>query len=133
MHCPRCGNENADNVWICGSCRHVLRENVSVNSRTSRLAILSLVLGICSLVLFVLAGIPAIVVGIISIVRIGRSGGMLRGKRIATAGVVISILLMGTFFLLWRLDAPPIPNDYTLADIRSAPAECAGSTDPPPT
>ena len=127
MHCPKCGKENPGNVWICGSCRHVLRENVSVNSRTSKLAVLSLVLGICSLVLFVLTGIPAIVIGIISIVRIGRSGGMLRSKRIAMAGVLISILLMGVFFLLWSLDAPPIPNDYALADVYSAPPECAES------
>jgi len=127
MQCPKCGNENTDNVWICSSCRHVLRENVSVNSKSSKLAVLSLVLGFCSLFLFVLAGIPAIIIGIISIVRIGRSGGMLRGKRIATAGVLISILLMVTFFLLWRLDAPPIPNDYTLADIHSAPPGCAES------
>ncbi len=98
-----------------------------VESRISKLAILSLVLGICSLFFFVLAGIPAIVVGIISIVRVGRSGGTLRGKAIALAGVLISILLMGTFYFLWSLDAPPIPDDYTLADIRSAPAECAES------
>jgi len=75
----------------------------------------------------VLAGIPAIVVGIFGIVRIGRSGGMLRGERIATAGVLSSILLMVTFFLLWSLDAPPIPHDYTLADIHSAPPECSES------
>lgn len=131
MHCPKCGNENADNVWICGSCRHVLRDHsgqgASIRSRTSRLAVLSLVLGVLSLMLFVLTGIPAIIIGIISIVRIGRSGGMLRGKRIAIAGVVLSILLMGVFFLLWSLDAPPIPNDYTVADLRSAPAEYAES------
>ncbi|KPK42577.1 MAG: hypothetical protein AMJ65_07450 [Phycisphaerae bacterium SG8_4] len=127
MKCPKCGNENPDNVWICGSCRHVLRDNVCVNAKTSKLAIISLALGILSVLLFVLAGIPAIVVGIISIVRIGRSGGMLRGKRIATAGVVTSVVLMGAFFLLWSLDAPPIPNDYTLTDIHSAPPECAES------
>ncbi|MHC4705035.1 MAG: DUF4190 domain-containing protein, partial [Planctomycetota bacterium] len=127
MQCPKCGNENPENVWICGSCRHVLRENVPIRSRTSKLAIISLLLGILSLPLFVLAGIPGIITGIISIVRIGRSGGMLRGKRIAMAGVLISILLMGTFFLVWSLDAPPIPDDYTLADIRSAPSEYAES------
>ena len=131
MQCPKCGNENADNVWICSSCRHVLRDHdgqtAFAESRISKLANLSLVLEILSLFLFVLAGIPAIVIGVISIVRIGRSGGMLKGKRIAMAGVLSSILLMGVFFLLWSLDAPPIPNDYTLADIHAAPAECAES------
>jgi hypothetical protein len=28
---------------------------------------------------------------------------------------------------LWSLDAPPIPNDYTIADLRSAPPDCAES------
>lgn len=76
---------------------------------------------------FVLTGIPALIIGIISIVRIGRSGGRLRGRYIALAGVLISVLLMGTFYFLWSLDAPPIRNDYTVADLRSAPAEYAES------
>ncbi|TKJ38886.1 MAG: hypothetical protein CEE38_04095 [Planctomycetes bacterium B3_Pla] len=96
-------------------------------SRISKLAILSLVLGILSLLFFVLAGIPAIVIGIISVVRVRRSRGQLKGKSIALAGVLVSIPFMCVFFLLWSLDAPPIPNDYTVADLRSAPAEYAES------
>ncbi len=98
-----------------------------LESRISRLAILSLVLGILSLLLFVLAGIPAIVIGIVSVVRVRRSKGQLKGKAVALAGVLVSILFMCVFFLLWSLDAPPIPNDYTIADLRSAPAEYAES------
>ena len=93
----------------------------------SKLAIFSLLLGILSLFLFVLAGIPAVVIGIISILKIRRSGGELRGKNIALAGLSISILFMVIFYLFWRIDAPPIPNDYTVADLRSAPAEYAES------
>ena len=100
---------------------------VPVESRISRLAILSLVLGILSLLLFVLAGIPAIVLGIISVVRVRRSRGKLKGRAVALAGVLVSIPFMCVFFLLWSLDAPPIPNDYTVADLRSAPAEYAES------
>jgi len=96
-------------------------------SMVSKLAILSLVLGIFSLFFFVLAGIPAIVIGIISAIRIRRSGGKLRGKYIALAGMNITILFMFVFYLLWRIDAPPIPNDYTVADLRSAPPEYAES------
>ncbi|MHC4144004.1 MAG: hypothetical protein ACYSWW_08815, partial [Planctomycetota bacterium] len=66
-------------------------------------------------------------IGIISVVRVRRSRGQLKGKSIALAGVLVSIPLMCTFFLLWSLDAPPIPNDYTVADVRSAPAEYAES------
>jgi len=96
-------------------------------SMVSKLAILSLLLGIFSLFFFVLAGIPAIVIGIISILRIRRSDGKLKGKYIALAGMNISILFMCIFYLFWRIDAPPIPNDYTIADLRSAPAQYAES------
>ncbi|UCF16528.1 MAG: DUF4190 domain-containing protein [Phycisphaerales bacterium] len=96
-------------------------------SRISKLAILSLVLGILSLLFFVLAGIPAVVVGIIGMVRISGSGGTLRGRAFAAAGTVFSILGMISFCLLWSVDAPPIPNDYTIAGLRSAPPEYGDS------
>jgi len=91
--------------------------------KLSKLAILSMVLGIFSLFFFVLAGIPAIVIGIVSTLKIRRSDGKLKGKYIALAGMNISIIFMVIFYLFWRIDAPPIPNDYTIADLRSAPAQ----------
>ena len=91
--------------------------------KLSKLAVMSLVLGIFSLFFFVLAGIPAIVIGIVSILRIRRGGGKLKGKYIALAGINISIVFMVIFYLFWSIDAPPIPNDYTIADLRSAPAQ----------
>ena len=94
-----------------------------VQIKISKLAILSLALGVFSLPFFVLAGIPAIVIGIISTLKIRRSSGKLRGKYIALAGMNISILFMCIFYLFWRIDAPPISNDYTIADLRSAPAQ----------
>jgi len=96
-------------------------------SKISKLAVLSLVLGILSLFFFVLSGIPAIVIGIMSILRIRSSDGRLKGKYIALTGMNISILFMVIFYLFWRIDAPPIPNDYTIADLRSAPAQYAES------
>ena len=131
MYCPKCGRENSDNAQVCGSCSTSLMEAKQGRSKprakTSRLAVLSLVLGVLSLFLFVLTGIPAIVVGIISLLKIRRSCGALKGKTIALAGMNVSIVFMGIFYILWSRDAPPIPNDYTIADLRSAPAECAGS------
>jgi len=94
-----------------------------IQPKISKLAVLSLVLGVFSLFFFVPAGIPAIVIGIVSIIRIRRGGGKLKGKYIALAGINISIVFMVIFYLFWRIDAPPIPNDYTIADLRSAPAQ----------
>jgi hypothetical protein len=98
-----------------------------VQTKLSKLAILSVVLGILSLFLFVLAGIPALIIGIVSIFKVRHSGGELKGRYIALAAMSISILFMVIFYLLWRIDAPPIPNDYTAADLRSAPAQYAES------
>jgi hypothetical protein len=100
-----------------------------VQTKISKLTLLSLVLGIVSLFFFVLAGIPAIVIGIVSILKIRRSGSKLKGKYIALAGMNISVLFMVIFYLFWRIDAPPIPNDYTVADLRSAPAQYAESNE----
>jgi len=122
MLCPKCGGENPGNAHVCDSCNTAL-----IKAMTSKLAIVSLVLGMLSLFLFVLAGIPAIVVGIVSLLKIRRSNGALKGKYIALAGMNVSIVFMCIFLILWSRDAPPIPNDYTLADLRSAPAEYAES------
>ena len=99
----------------------------SVHPEMSKLAIMSLVLGILSLFFFVLTAIPAIVIGILSIIIIRSSSGEIRGKYIALTGMSVSIVFMFVFYLLWRIDAPPIPNDYTIADLRSAPTKYAES------
>ena len=118
MNCPECNHQNPDDATICEKCYL----NFSL-VRTSKLATLSMILGLSSLFLFVITGIPAIVLGIISIVKINKSKGLLTGKGLARGGINLSLVLMFVFFLVWRVDAPPITNDYTTADLRSAPAE----------
>lgn len=130
MNCPKCGTENPDGAQICISCGQVLKNDTSekpaAKPKTSKLAIASFILSFLSLFLCFLAGIPSIILGTISIVQIGKSRGKLKGKPFAVAAIVISILLMSAVFL-WSLDAPPIENDYTIADLRSVPAECEQS------
>lgn len=118
MKCPECNHQNPDNATICEKCYL----NFST-IRTSKLAISSLILGISSLLLFVITGLPAIIFGIISILKIRKSHGQLKGNGLAKAGIITSLLLMIALFLLWRVDAPPIPDDYSMADLRSAPVE----------
>jgi hypothetical protein len=57
-------------------------------SQTSGKAVASLVLGIFSFCVTILAGIPAIILGIISLSDIDRSGGQLQGKGLAIGGIV---------------------------------------------
>ena len=126
MQCPKCGYNNPDNAQTCQSCNLDLTEKPPQppKAKTSRLAILSLVLALPSLFFFILTGIPAIIIGTVSYNLIKDSRGKLKGRPISIAGMILSVLFMCGFVLLWSLDAPPIPNDYTIADLRSAPADC---------
>src|SRR5262249_9551933 len=64
-----------------------------VSARTSGLAIVSLVLGVASLgCLWLFAGLPAILLGVISLVQIGRSQGRVGGRGLAIAGILLSCL-----------------------------------------
>jgi prepilin-type processing-associated H-X9-DG protein len=59
---------------------------------TSGKAIWSLVLGLLSFFCVFLTGIPAIILGILGLLDIGRSRGRLRGKGLAITGIVIGSL-----------------------------------------
>ena len=65
--------------------------------RISRMAIASLVLGLLSFCLSLFTGIPAIILGALSLRAIKRSGGLVSGKGTAIAGIVtgsIGVLLL---------------------------------------
>ena len=64
---------------------------------TSGKAIASLVLGLLSIVGMCLTGIPGLILGIMGLGDIGKSGGRVGGKGLAIAGIVLSSL--GTFAL----------------------------------
>ncbi len=101
-------------------------ENSVQKPRTSRLAIASFVLAILSL-LFPPIAIIAIILAIVSILKIRKNAGLLKGKGFITCAMIasaLSIALWTMAIMVWTIDAAPIPNDYTIADLRSAPPEC---------
>lgn len=111
MYCPKCGFENEGGRATCVLCGLALRGTASeanINaqadkSQTSGLAIASLVLGIACIVWGPLTAIPGLILGIISIVKIKRSRGLLKGRPFAIVGIIISaipIVLFG-LFILW--------------------------------
>jgi prepilin-type processing-associated H-X9-DG protein len=65
-------------------------------SKTSVLAIASLVLGILGLCSFGLTALLGLILGVVSMVRINRSNGALKGSGVALAGTVVS----GVFLLM---------------------------------
>lgn len=66
--------------------------------KTSVPAVISLICGIASPCTAGLLAIPGLVLGIVGLARIRRSGGALAGRGMAIAGIIVSIV--GLFFLL---------------------------------
>jgi hypothetical protein len=90
MYCARCGKENAENAQFCGSCGKAMPQPcAAAEAKTCGLAIASLVLGILGF-LCGLSAIPGLILGIMALRRINRSAGRLRGKGLATGGIVTS-------------------------------------------
>ncbi|TKJ38888.1 MAG: hypothetical protein CEE38_04105 [Planctomycetes bacterium B3_Pla] len=95
MYCPKCGTENADDAQVCRSCSWALTNVTTADAapapaaKTSGLAIASLVLGLLSPLTCFLTAIPAIILGIVSLVKISGSAGRLKGSGLAIAGIAV--------------------------------------------
>jgi len=132
MQCPYCKNENPDHPEICASCGYdPAIPYAPPTLKAGKRACLSFVLATLSFFTFLLTAIPAIILACIALRQIKRSPDRLKGKRLAIAGIIVAVTALpvvpAVSYSLWRLDAPPIPNDYTIADLRSAPPDCAES------
>ena len=74
---------------------------LGIPAATSPLAIASMVLGIISLTMFpLLPGIPAVICGHLSLKEIRRSGGAVRGRGLAIAGLVTGYISVAIMLLL---------------------------------
>ena len=97
MQCPKCGTENPDDAQLCHSCSSVLTSTPTqapdLGSKTSGMAIASFVLGMLGFCTFFITAIPAIILGIMGLVKIGKSGGKLKGNGFAIAGIVLALMI----------------------------------------
>jgi prepilin-type processing-associated H-X9-DG protein len=105
MYCSKCGVQNSDGVTQCANCGSVLAEPsqpaavegvpMAIEPKTCGLAIAAFVMGLLSLtcVLWPFLALPAIICGIIALVKIGGSQGRLKGTGLAVAGLVIPAVL----------------------------------------
>lgn len=116
MYCQKCGTQNPDEAQFCNSCGAILTPATATTERpltkTSGLAIASFVLGLLSLFTLGITAIPAIILGIISLVRIGRSGGRLTGTAFAVVGIVVPAV---SFFLMMGIMLPALARVRQLA------------------
>jgi prepilin-type processing-associated H-X9-DG protein len=111
MFCPKCGKENPDTAQLCISCNSLL-PNLSAQpaspAQTSRLAITSLVLGIMAPFTCMLTLIPAVICGIIALVKINRSHGQLKGSGLAIAGIVVPVALLPIMAIMTAIMIPAL-------------------------
>ena len=98
MFCPKCGAQNPEGARICSSCSAVLTTTTTeapiTSVKTSGLAITALVLAILSPFTCFLSAIPAIILGIVSLVKISQSKGQLKGVGMAITGIALPVVLV---------------------------------------
>jgi prepilin-type processing-associated H-X9-DG protein len=97
MNCPKCGKENPDDAQLCQFCSCVLTQSTvsaeGVTIKTSGIGIASMVLGILSVFSCGITAIPAVILGIISLVQIEKSGGRLTGRAFGIVGIAIPVVV----------------------------------------
>jgi uncharacterized protein with PQ loop repeat len=129
MYCPKCKADNPDDAQVCGSCSHVLTssetEKRKSRFKTSISAVSSFLFAGLSLLLAIfvrptlafIAALLGLLLLITSVVQTIRGKKKLTTKRIVLCVFIILEMISLTY---WRIDAAPIPNDYTIFDLRSA-------------
>ena len=91
MLCPKCGKENPEDAARCVACGAEMSASTA-GSKTSGMAIASLALGVLGLLgITALAGL---ILGIVAISRINASGGRVKGKGLAIAGICVSSCML---------------------------------------
>lgn len=126
MFCDQCGFANASGSQFCAQCGRTFQQIAGVPSvavgnpaqmvnpadqRTDGKAIASLVLGILSLTIFwILAGVPAVILGHISRSSIKKSLGRLKGDGMALAGLIMGYLSLAALPFILIVAAIAIPN-----------------------
>ena len=121
-NCTNCGRPLQEGTYACPYCTpNFAPTYIPPGSgyyvsapQTSGLAIASIVVGILSVCCCNLLGILAIILGLVAISQINKSGGRITGKGLATGGIVIgglSMLLMVLYLILQLINIVPMFQD----------------------
>lgn len=123
MYCPKCEAENPNDAQVCVNCSQPLSSveaPLAVAAelpRTSGMAITSLVLGICGFCAGVFTALPAIVLGIISLVKVKNSNDQLKGSGLAIGGIVTAsiALVLQIIMILLAILMPALAKTHSMA------------------
>jgi len=119
MYCPKCGTENPDEVRYCGNCGTAFgaapAAAVPMMPKTSGLAVAALVCAILSIFTCMITTIPAIILGIVALVKINNSAGRLKGTGMAITGIVGPVVALPVAALLMGILMPALARVRQLA------------------
>lgn len=119
MYCPKCGFENKDDEKICIACSQPLpieADEPPPVAQTSKLAVWSLVLSVMGLFTFMVTALPAIICGIVGLVKIRDSNGRLKGKGLAITGIVLPVVYIFLILpILFAIVLPAMVKERQLA------------------
>jgi len=119
MKCPNCGAENPEYANQCQACNFSLIPvgpvAAAVPVKTSGLAIAALILGILAFFTCGLTIIPALICGIIALVKISGSRGGLKGTGMAITGIVLPVVVLPVMALLMAILMPALAQTRRLA------------------
>jgi prepilin-type processing-associated H-X9-DG protein len=118
MYCQKCGAQNAEDANICSSCGSVLTSPAvppAAGAKTSGLATASLVLGILSPLTCLITALPAIICGIIGLVKISSSKGRLKGIGFAVTGIALPVVLLPVVAMVLAMLMPALARVKHLA------------------
>ncbi len=134
MQCPKCETENPDDAQLCHSCSFALassdtRQSEHHYKKLFQVVSFALIVLSGTLVLFLkpvsafFAALFALCSAIAAIPEALRKNKKQKAKRI-TIAIGIVVLILGSLFAVISaylcIDAAPIPNDYTINDLKSA-------------
>lgn len=119
MYCPKCGTQNPDVALVCSSCSTVLSDVSTPTQmpapKTSGLAIAALVLAILSPFTCFITAIPAIIIGIVALVKIPQSRGQLKGTGLAVTAIALPVVLVPVAACLMGIFMPAFDRGRQIA------------------
>ncbi|HEY6350311.1 MAG TPA: DUF4190 domain-containing protein [Candidatus Angelobacter sp.] len=133
MFCTKCGSKITEDAASCPGCGKVLRNAGqdppspappgapgSSQPQPESKALPSLVLGILALPFSIVAGIPAIILGRLSLAEIKQSSGTLTGEGMARAGLVLGCISIALVPFLLIIAIPNLQHSKTEANQAAA-------------
>src|SRR5215471_10879972 len=135
IFCSRCGARLRADAAFCSSCGQVLQSpgqapmpgvmtsgTAYTTTESSGKAIASMILGILSLFFLIIAGIPAIILGHISLSQVKKSGGRITGEGMAMAGLILGYVSVAVAPLLLMITIPNLMRARSAANQAAAAA-----------